>query len=63
MNQFESEYCSVKYIEKDNVVYLCWKKFACLDDYRKPTIFAWELLKKYSNSNFIVDARNGKDRL
>ena len=29
------------------------------DDYRNPTTFALELLKKYPNSNFVVDARNG----
>lgn len=58
-NEFNSEFCNVKYISKDNIVFLSWKKFCCYDDYRKPTIFALELLKKYPNSNFVVDARNG----
>jgi hypothetical protein len=44
---------------EDNIVLLTWKKLCCYDDYRNPTTFALELLNKYSNSNFVVDARNG----
>ncbi|MHC1685920.1 MAG: hypothetical protein AB6733_23820 [Clostridiaceae bacterium] len=58
-NVFDSEFCNVKYMKEDNVVFLTWKKICSYDDYRNPTTFALELLKKYSNSNFIVDARNG----
>lgn len=58
-NEFDSEFSNVKYIAEDNLVFLKWKKFCCYDDYRTPTTFALELLKKHSNSNFVVDARNG----
>jgi len=58
-NEFDSEFCNVKYINEDNIVFLEWKKFCCFDDYRTPATFALELLKKYPNSNFVVDARNG----
>ena len=44
-NEFDSEYCNVKYISKDNTVFLTWKKFCCYHDYRKPTTFALELWK------------------
>lgn len=57
--EFDSEFCNVQYIKNDNAVFLTWKKFARIDDYRKPTLFALDLLKQYPNSNFIVDARNG----
>lgn len=57
--EFDSEFCNVKYVADDNIVLLTWKKFCCYDDYRNPTTFALELLKKYRNSNFVVDARNG----
>jgi hypothetical protein len=57
--EFDSEYSNVKYMSKDNVVLLTWKKRCSYDDYKNPTTFALELLKKYSNSNFVVDARNG----
>jgi len=59
MKEFDSEFCNVKFIEKDKAVLLTWKRFACGDNYRKPTTFAWELLKENVGSNFIVDARNG----
>ncbi|WP_218918436.1 hypothetical protein [Paenibacillus durus] len=58
-NEFDSEFSHVKYMSEDNIVFLTWKKFCCNDDYRTPTTFALELLKKYPNSNFVVDARNG----
>lgn len=56
---YDSEFCKVRYMEQDNVVLLTWKKFCCFDDYRKPTMFASGLLKKYMNSNLVIDARNG----
>jgi len=58
-NEFDSEFSNVKYMAEDNIVLLTWKKFCCYDDYRNPTTFALELLKKNPNSNFVVDARNG----
>ena len=58
-DEFDSEFSNVKYLEEDNIVFLTWKKFCCYDDYRNPATFALELLKKYPNSNLVVDARNG----
>lgn len=56
---FDTEFCNVKYIEADNAILLTWKKFANGEDYKRPTTFAWELLKEYKNSKLFVDARNG----
>lgn len=56
---FDSQFCRVAYLEKDNVVLLAWKKFCCFGDYRRPALFALELLKKNAGSNFVIDARNG----
>lgn len=58
-NVFDSEYCNVNYIAEDNVVLLTWKSYCCYVDYRKPTLFASMLLKKYAGSNFVIDARHG----
>ncbi|MCO1604539.1 hypothetical protein [Desulfosporosinus nitroreducens] len=58
-NEFDSEFSNVKYMSEANIVFLTWKKFCSYDDYRNPTTFALELLKKNPNSNFVVDARNG----
>ncbi len=57
--EFDSEFCDVRYIEDDNVVLLSWRKPARGDDYRRPTLFALDLLRQHRQSNFIVDARNG----
>lgn len=56
---FDSEFCRVQYEESDHVVLLTWKKFCRIDDYRRPTMFASQLLKKYSGCAFVIDARNG----
>ncbi|MDF2675685.1 MAG: hypothetical protein K0R09_3957 [Clostridiales bacterium] len=58
-NEFDSKYCNVSYIIEDNIVLISWKKFCCYEDYRNPTTYALELLRKYANSNLVVDARNG----
>lgn len=57
--EFNSEFSNVKYIEKDNIVFLTWKKFCCFEDYREPATFALQLLRQFPDSNFVVDARNG----
>lgn len=59
MKEFDSEYCNVKYVLEDNTVLLTWKKFSSFENYRKPTLFALELMKQNSNSNLVIDARNG----
>ena len=56
---YDTEFCNVSYIEKDKIVLLSWKKFCCFDDYRRPTLFASEMLKQYAGSNLVIDARNG----
>jgi quinol monooxygenase YgiN len=58
-SEYDSEFCNVRYMENENIVFLTWKKFARLNDYKKPTLFALDLLKQYPHSNFVVDARNG----
>jgi hypothetical protein len=57
--EYDSEYGNVKYIETDNTVFITWKKFCRFDDYRKPTLFALNLLETHKNSNLVIDARNG----
>lgn len=58
-NEFDSEYCNVKYNEKENAVVLEWKRFASFDNYRKPTTFVLQLLRAKKGSNFIINAKNG----
>lgn len=56
---FESEYTTCKYIKEDNVLFHIWKKEAHYENYRKPVEASLEMLRKYKNSIFIVDARHG----
>lgn len=58
-NELNTEFCNVKFILNDNIVLLTWKKFCCFENYRIPTMFASDMLKKFKNSNLIIDARNG----
>jgi hypothetical protein len=56
---FDSEYCTVQYMEHDHAVLLAWKKACCFDDYRAPSLFMLKLLQEHPGSTYIVDARNG----
>lgn len=57
--EFDSEFCHVRYLEDDKIVLLSWEKFARLEDYREPTRFALNLLRRYPGSNFVIDAGHG----
>ncbi len=59
MKEFDSEYCSVKYLEEESAVLLTWKKFSCGDNYRLPTTFALDLFAEQQAKYYIVDARHG----
>jgi len=56
---YDSEFCNVQYIEKDNVVLLAWKKACSFDNYRSPSLFMLWLLQEHPGSSYVVDARNG----
>lgn len=56
---FDSEYCNIQYIEKDDVVLLTWKKACSFDNYRSPSLFMLWLLQDHPSSTYVVDARNG----
>ncbi len=56
---FETEFCKVTFDKENNIVLIAWKKFCCGDNYRKPTLFALDLLKNNEKSNLVIDARNG----
>jgi len=57
--KFESEYCVVNYLDKENIVMIQWKKFCELSNYRTPTTFALKLMETKKGSNLLIDARNG----
>lgn len=55
---FVSEYCEVNYNAEFNVVFVKWKKFCKLDDYRSPLLYALEIIKKH-RCNYTADTRDG----
>lgn len=59
LSVFESDFCRVEYREEDGAVFLAWKQFCRLEDYRRPASFALELLRAHPGSVFIADATNG----
>ena len=54
MKMYRSDYCEVNYEEKQNVVFVKWKKFCCNQDYREPLEYALEVIKKYK-CNYVAD--------
>ena len=56
---YNSEYCDVSYLEDLNVVFVKWKKFCRSDDYRKPLLFALDVMKNHQNCHYAADTRSG----
>ncbi|MBQ8199669.1 MAG: hypothetical protein IJZ76_09635 [Lachnospiraceae bacterium] len=57
-----SECCDVRYEEEKNVVFVKWKKFCCMEDYRKPLEYALEIIEKYE-CDYVADTRDGFENI
>lgn len=57
-----SEYCDVNYNETYNTVFLKWKKFCCMEDYRKPLEFVLDIIKQYK-CDYVADTRDGFENI
>lgn len=57
-----SEYCDVNYNETYNIVFVKWKKFCCMEDYRKPLKFALDIIKQYK-CDYVADTRDGFENI
>ena len=57
-----SEYCDVNYNETYNIVFVKWKKFCCIEDYRKPLEFALDIIKQY-RCDYVADTRDGFENI
>lgn len=55
---YNSEFCEVSYNKENNVVFVKWKKFCDFDEYRKPLLYALEIIEKY-NCDYVADTRDG----
>ena len=56
---YKSEFCDVSYNEELNIVFVKWKKFCKQDDYRKPILYALDIMKTHSCCNYVADTRDG----
>ncbi len=57
-----SEYCDVNYNETYNIVFVKWKKFCCIEEYRKPLKFALDIIKQYK-CDYVADTRDGFENI
>ena len=57
-----SEYCDVNYNDTYNVVFVKWKKFCCMEDYRKPLEIALNIIKEFK-CDYVADTRNGFENI
>lgn len=55
---YESDFCDVSYLETKNLVFVEWKKYCELDEYRKPLLAALQVIKDHS-CDYVADTRNG----
>ena len=56
---YQSEFCDVSYNEELNVVFVKWKKFCRQDNYRKPLLFALEIMRNHNGCHYVADTRDG----
>jgi hypothetical protein len=56
---YHSSFSDVSYLEDLNVVFVKWKKFCRLDDYRNPLLYALDIMKAHDNCHYVADTRNG----
>ena len=59
---YSSRYCDVKYEKDYNVVFVTWKEFCSMDDYRKPLKYALEIIKEHK-CDYVADTRNGFENI
>lgn len=54
-----SEYCDVFYVKEKNVVFVHWKKYCELDQYRAPLVCALKVISEHPGCNYVADTRDG----
>jgi len=56
---YSSEFADVSYNAELNVVFVKWKKFCRREDYRKPLLYALDIMKAHDNCHYVADTRDG----
>jgi len=60
---YDSQYCKVVYLKEKNAILCRWKQFCKNDDYRKPFLYALELIKRHNITTWITDTTNGFENI
>ena len=50
---YQSEFCDINYNEELNIVFVKWKKFCRQDDYRKPLLFAIDIMRQHDGCHYV----------
>ena len=59
-NQFyDTKYCKVQHLRKENAILCKWKQFCKGDDYREPFRYALKEINKHNISTWITDTTHG----
>ncbi len=56
---FKSKFCEVSYNEQYNVVFVKWKEFCRMEDYREPLRYALQIIDSHDGCNYVADTRDG----
>ena len=56
---YKSEFCDVYYNEELNIVFVAWKKFCRKENYRKPLLYALEIMRENNGCQYVADTKNG----
>jgi hypothetical protein len=56
---YQSEFSDVTYLEDLNVVFVIWKKFCSQNDYRKPLLYALEIMRNHTGCHYVAYTRDG----
>ena len=56
---YRSEFCDVNYNGELNIVFVTWKKFCRQDDYRKPLLYALDIMRANDGCQYVADTRTG----
>ena len=56
---YRSEFCDVDYNQELNIVFVTWKRFCCGDDYRKPLLYALNIMRENHGCQYVADTRAG----
>ena len=56
---YNTKYCKIIHLKKENAILCEWKQFCKGDDYRDPLRYAHEEINKHNISTWITDTTNG----